>query len=57
VQEQIVASMKNQALSTLLSLYREGLKVNMTGINVVRAKRPQYMPTVLSKQEAIAVIQ
>jgi hypothetical protein len=49
--------MKNQALSTLLSLYREGLNVNVTGIDVVRAKRPQYMPTVLSKQEAIAVIQ
>jgi hypothetical protein len=38
---------------TLLSLYREGINVNVTGIDVVHAKRPQYMPTVLSKQEAI----
>lgn len=29
----------------------------MTGIDTVRAERPQYVPTVLTKQEAIAVIQ
>jgi hypothetical protein len=29
----------------------------MAGIDAVRAKRPQYVPTVLTKQEAIAVIQ
>lgn len=29
----------------------------MAGIDTVRAKRPQPVPTVLTKQEAIAVIQ
>lgn len=29
----------------------------MSGIDAVRAKRPQYVPTVLTKQEVITVIQ
>lgn len=33
------------------------LNLDVTGIDAVRAKRPQYVPTVLSKQEAISVIQ
>lgn len=33
------------------------LNLDLTGIDAVRAKRPQYVPTGLTKQEAIAVIQ
>jgi integron integrase len=57
VEGQVSASTQNQALSALLFLYREVLKLNMAGIDAIRAKRPQYVPTVLTKQEAIAVIQ
>lgn len=57
VQEQVAASTQNQALSALLFLYREVLNLDVAGIDAVRAKRPQYVPTVLTKQEALAVIQ
>lgn len=57
VEGQVSASTQNQALSALLFLYREVLDLEMTGIDAVRAKRPQYVPTVLTKQEAITVIQ
>jgi len=50
-------STQNQALSALLFLYREVLHLEMSGIDAVRAKRPQYVPTVLTKQEAIALLQ
>lgn len=57
VQEKVAASTQNQALSALLFLYREVLNLDVAGIDAVRAKRPQYVPTVLTKQEALAVIQ
>ncbi|MGJ3248125.1 MAG: integron integrase [Elainellaceae cyanobacterium] len=57
VQKQVAASTQNQALSALLFLYREVLKLEIAEIDAVRAKRPQYLPTVLTKQEALAVIQ
>jgi len=57
VEGQVAASTQNQALSALLFLYREVLNLEMSDIDAVRAKRPQYVPTVLTKQEAIAVIQ
>jgi hypothetical protein len=49
VEGQVSASTQNQALSALLFLYRE-----MLGIDAVRAKRSQYVPTVLTKQKAIS---
>lgn len=57
VEGQVSASTQNQALSALLFLYREVLKLEVANVNAIRAKRPQYVPTVLTKQEAIAVIQ
>ena len=57
VEGQVSASTQNQTLSALLFLYRELLNLDMAGIDAVRAKRPQYVPTVLTKQEALAAIQ
>jgi site-specific recombinase XerD len=57
VEGQVSASTQNQALSALLFLYREVLHLEISDIDAVRAKRLQYVPTVLTKQEAIAVIQ
>ena len=56
VQGQVAASTQNQALSALLFLYREVLDQEVVGVDAIRAKRSQYVPTVLTKQEAIAVI-
>ncbi len=47
VEGQVFASTQNQALSALLFLCREMLDLEMTGINAVRAKQPQYVPMVL----------
>lgn len=52
VRGQVAASTQNQALSALLFLYREVLVVELPWLDgVVRAKRPQRVPTVLSREE------
>lgn len=49
---QVAASTQNQALAALLFLYREVLQVELPWMeNVVRAKRPRRVPTVLSQDE------
>ncbi|NET39272.1 MAG: integron integrase [Cyanothece sp. SIO1E1] len=58
VKEHVAASTQNQALCALLFLYRDVLKLelNLT-VNAVRAKRPHHLPSVLTKEEAIQIIQ
>jgi site-specific recombinase XerD len=56
VNQQVAASTQNQALSALL--YRAVLKQELDmSIDAVRAKRSQYLPTVLTREEVLAVIQ
>ena len=48
----VAAGTQNQALSALLFLYREVLQVELPWLdNMVRAKRPQRLPVVLSQDE------
>ena len=48
----VAAGTQNQALSALLFLYREVLSVELPWMEtVVRAKRPQRVPVVLSREE------
>jgi integrase len=56
VEGQVSASTQNQAFSAFLFLYREVLNLEMLGINAFQSRQPQYVPTVLTKEEAIAVI-
>ncbi len=52
VQGEVAASTQNQALSALLFLYREVLDLPLPWLeHVVRAKRPQRVPTVLAREE------
>lgn len=52
VQGRVSASTQNQALAAVLFLYREVLKLELPWVNdVVRAKRPQRLPVVLSRTE------
>lgn len=52
VQGQVAASTQNQALAALLFLYRQVLRIELPWMeDVVRAKRPQRVPTVLSRDE------
>ena len=49
---QVAASTQNQALSALLFLYREVLKVDLPWMSdFTLAKRPVRVPVVLTKEE------
>jgi integron integrase len=53
----VAASTQNQALSALLFLYREVLELDVPWLDgIVRAKRPQRLPVVLTRQEVLAVL-
>lgn len=53
----VAASTQNQALSALLFLYREVLKIDLPWMeSVVRAKRPQRVPAVLSRAEVMRLL-
>ncbi|KZC22555.1 integrase [Rhodanobacter thiooxydans] len=48
----VAASTQNQALSALLFLYREVLRIDLPWMEtMVRAKRSQRVPTVLAREE------
>ena len=52
------ASTQNQALCALLFLYREVFGVERPSLDeVVRAKRPQHLPVVLTRDEVRAVLE
>jgi len=58
VRDKVAASTQNQALSALLFLYRDVLGVDLPWLDdVVRAKRPQYLLVVLTREETRAVLQ
>jgi integron integrase len=53
----VSASTQNQALSAILFLYREVLKVEAFCFDVaVRARRPERLPVVLTRQEVRAIL-
>ena len=53
----VAVSTQRQALSAILFLYRHVLKVNLDWLdNVVRARQPRRLPTVLSREEVAAVL-
>jgi integron integrase len=57
VERKVSASTQNQALQALLFLYRHVLGVELPWLgNVVRARRPQRLPVVLSRAEVAAVL-
>src|SRR2546422_11323285 len=58
VDGQVAASTQNQALSALLFLYRDVLEVDLPWLDgIVRAKRPQRLPVVLTRDEVPAGLQ
>ncbi|MCS6906467.1 MAG: integron integrase [Anaerolineales bacterium] len=52
----VSASTQNQALSALLFLYREVLHKELEPILLTKAKRPERIPTVLTRQEVLQII-
>lgn len=57
VRQGVAASTQNQALSALLFLYAEVLQQPLDGlVQAVRAKQPQRLPTVLTREEVALVL-
>ena len=55
--DNVAASTQNQALSALLFLYRQVLRIDLPWMeSVVRAKRPQRIPVVLSREEVTRLL-
>jgi integron integrase len=53
----VAASTQRQALSALLFLYREVLRIDLPWLDeIVRARQPRRLPTVLSREEVAAVL-
>ncbi len=53
----VSASTQNQALAAILFLYREVLEIELPWIaDIVRAKRPERLPVVLSRREVRQVM-
>jgi site-specific recombinase XerD len=53
----VAASTQNQALSALLFLYKNVLQQEIAALpNLVHVGRPKHLPTVLTHDEALAVI-
>jgi integrase len=58
VPQKVAASTQNQALSALLFLYRDVLRPPLDGpIDAIRARKPKRLPTVLTREEALQVIE
>jgi integron integrase len=57
VEGKVAAATQNQALSAILFLYREVLSINLPWLDgVVRAKTPQRLPVVLTRQEVMRLL-
>lgn len=55
--DNVAASTQNQALSALLFLYKFVLEQELPSVDALRAKKSQYLPTVLTKEEIQDIIQ
>jgi integron integrase len=53
----VAASTQNQALSAILFLYRQVLKIQLEPIDLVRARQPTHLPVVLTRSEVSAVLE
>ena len=57
IEKKVAASTQNQALNAILFLYKEVLKIKLAWIDgISRAKRPQKLPVVLTKEEAKVIL-
>jgi len=57
IKKNVAASTQRQALSAILFLYRNVLKLDPPWIeHIVRARQPKNVPTVLSKDEVAAIL-
>jgi integron integrase len=56
IKRKVAASTQNQALSAIIFLYKEVLNHPLDPVKVVRARKPKRLPTVLTRDEVMRVI-
>lgn len=57
VRRDVAASTQNQALSAILFLYKQVLRIELPWMDgVIRARRPQRLPVVLTREEVTSVL-
>jgi hypothetical protein len=56
VERQVAASTQNQAASALLFLYRHVVQQPIDELRITRARKPEHLPTVLTKSEVLRVL-
>ena len=57
IERNVAASTQNQALNSLIFLYKEVLKLEVGKINnLTRAKTPERLPVVLTKSEVVRLL-
>ncbi len=57
VRRDVSASTQNQALSAILFLYKQVLQIELPWMDgVIRARRPQRLPVVLTREEVASVL-
>ncbi len=56
VERHVSASTQNQALGALLFLYRDVLRLQLAGLDAVRARRTRRLPVVLSRDEVAQLL-
>lgn len=56
VKRRVSPTTQNVAFQSILFLYRELLGITIDNVDALRAKRPQRLPTVLSRQEVAALL-
>jgi len=56
VECEVAASTQNQAFHALLFLYQQVFQVELARLDAVRARRPEYLPSVLSFEEVRQVL-
>ena len=56
VNQNVSASNQNQALNSLIFLYKHVLKIELGVIDAMRARRPKHLPVVLTQDETYRII-
>ncbi len=51
IERRVSASTQNQALGALLFLYRDVLRLELSGLDAVRSRRSRRLPVVMSREE------
>ena len=56
VEQNVAASTQNQALNAIVFLYKQVLNKELGMVDAIRARKPKYLPVVLTVEETLLVL-